>query len=335
MTTTLAPLKSQLHSRRVAGRERLGDDKPLAVLGYGPFDAASAGSADMVDLPVLLQDGPVFDIWSANAPIASGVCDGVRWRHDGQWLYGAIELDEAEAGAGLEALSQRAYSAAFKTLDQTGFPHFLRLWNYLPLINADGGGMERYRQFNAGRHQAFVDAGRTVLDGAPAACALGTAGGPYCLRFLAARRPALAIENPRQVSAYRYPDAYGPRSPTFSRAAMADVGGGQVLLLISGTASIVGHQSLHVGDVQEQAREALRNIEVMIGAARARSTAAFETGALRCTVYLRHQRDLPLVRAVMEKAVHTEALYLQADVCRGELLVEIEAHGFASGEVRA
>ena len=61
----------------------------------------------------------------------------------------------------------------------------------------------------------------------------------------------------------------------------------------------------------------------------------FPAGALVYTVYLRRPADLAVVREVFEQAVGPgstaarDAIYLQADICRADLLVEIEAHGFA------
>jgi hypothetical protein len=55
------------------------------------------------------------------------------------------------------------------------------------------------------------------------------------------------------------------------------------------------------------------------------------------TIYVRRTEDLAVVREIFERnvgaasAAAREAIYLQADVCRAELLVEIEAHGFATG----
>jgi hypothetical protein len=58
------------------------------------------------------------------------------------------------------------------------------------------------------------------------------------------------------VSAYDYPRQYGPAAPSFSRAALTP----DPLLLISGTASIVGHASVHLGDVTAQLEETLANL---------------------------------------------------------------------------
>ncbi|MDT4870422.1 Chorismatase [compost metagenome] len=162
----------------------------------------------------------------------------------------------------------------------------------------------------------------------PAACALGLAGGPLSIAFLAGSTPAVPIENPRQVSAYHYPAEYGPRSPTFSRVAMV-YPPGQELLFISGTASIVGHQSVHLDDVVAQTRESLDNIEAVLAEAQRLSPQGFFALAdLSYRVYIRHAADLGAVMAVMAgRVASAETLYLQADVCRSELLVEIEAQG--------
>ena len=208
--------------------------RPFAALRYGAGDHDSWISG--VSARVLLGSEPVVDLWHAGQRVQSGTTGVVRWRTDGHWLLGVVDLEETVHGEDLAALSQRAYRNVFETMKQAGCPHLLRIWNYLPRINADGGGMERYRQFNAGRQQAFLEAGQAAFEGAPAACALGVHEGALCIRFLAGQMPPVPVENPRQVAAYHYPSDYGPRSPTFSRAALAPLGDGQVALFISGTA---------------------------------------------------------------------------------------------------
>jgi len=281
--------------------------------------------------PLLAPAGAAFDVWFDSAASRRHGC--VRFRLDGDWLYGCAEIDDA---GGIQAAALRAYADLFQVLADSASPHLLRLWNYFPGINADGGDGERYRLFNAGRQQAFIEARRSAFEGSPAACALGTQSGPLRVYFLAGRTPPLAIENPRQVSAYRYPDAYGPRSPTFSRAALADVGPHRALLLISGTASIIGHATVHVGDVRRQTEESLTNLAAVRAVAAERAGVPFPAEALTYTVYVRRPADLAVVREVFEQAVGPlsraarDAIYLQADICRADLLVEIEAHGFAS-----
>ena len=116
------------------------------------------------------------------------------------------------------------------------------------------------------------------------------------------------------------------------------MGGGRQALFISGTASIVGHATLHIGDVRRQTEESLANMAAVRDVAALRAGAEFDVAALVYTVYVRHRSDLAVVREVFERHVgaHSpaarDAIYLQADICRAELLVEIEAHAFVNRE---
>ena len=309
------------------------------------------GGTDALPMALLAPEGAMLDAWSGgpesgNSKFAYGEHGCVRYATDGHWLHGCAEVDEARFEGGLQAASRQAYADLFAVLADRASPYLLRLWNYFTDMNLETGTerpgehpVERYRQFNAGRQRAFTDAGRSAFEGAPAACALGTASGPLQVYFLAGPQPPLAIENPRQVSAYRYPESYGPRSPTFSRAALVAVGGERLLLFISGTASIVGHATVHLGDVRRQTEEILSNIAAVLDAAASRAGAVVPLQDLACTVYLRHAADLASVRAVFERIVGArsaaarDAIYLRADICRADLLVEIEAHGFVRGRI--
>ncbi|MEO8153409.1 MAG: hypothetical protein ABI605_10100 [Rhizobacter sp.] len=315
-------------------RLRLADGRLPADAAAGLLGGRWVGNAtSALQAPVLASDATLLDAWVGATGTQAQQHGCVHYVTDGQWLHGHAVLDET--GPGLQAAAHRAYADVFAVLAANPCSHLLRVWNYFADINVETEGIERYRQFNAGRQQAFIDAQRSAFDGSPAACALGTHGGPLQVYFLAGRKPPLAIENPRQVSAYRYPDTYGPRAPTFSRAALADAGGGRNALFISGTASIVGHASLHLGDVRRQTEESLTNIAAVREAAEARAGHAIPASEMFYTVYVRRAEDLPLVREVFEQSVGAtstaarEAIYLNADICRAELLVEIEAHGFA------
>ena len=316
-----------------------GAAEPGGVLGGRWVGASSAAIATPVLAPELAPGGALLDAWQGGHDLQVHQHGSVRYVTDGHWLHGYAVIEEGAGG--VHAAAKRAYADLFAALAATPCTHLLRLWNYLAHINAHADGSERYRQFNAGRQEAFLEAQRSAFEGSPAACALGTHDGPLHVYFLASRVPPVAIENPRQVSAYRYPDAYGPRAPTFSRAALADVGGGRHALFISGTASIVGHASLHLGDVRRQTEESLANLAAVRDAAAARLGRPFPASEMYYTVYVRQPADLPVVREVFERAVGPdslaarEAVYLNSDICRTELLVEIEAHGFVEHGVRS
>jgi chorismate lyase / 3-hydroxybenzoate synthase len=309
----------------------------------------SSGSADIgltaTDLPVasvrmaaLDSTGTACEVWCADGAVAYGMQNGIRYGHDDNILFGVIQLSEAQfdiqAGqlAGktpLQQAAESAYRAIFQLADSLGFPHILRFWNYVADITGESHGMERYRQFNIGRQDGFLNSGRTVVGkSVPAASAVGSEDGPLTVCFIAGRgAPPVAIENPRQVSAYRYPQEYGPRSPTFSRASVAYPGDDPILFL-SGTASIVGHRTLHAGDVVAQTRETLANIAAMVDEAnRVAPEARFALESLCYKVYVRREKDLPAIETELRRALGYSArlLFLKADICRQDLLLEIEA----------
>jgi enamine deaminase RidA (YjgF/YER057c/UK114 family) len=163
----------------------------------------------------------------------------------------------------------------------------------------------------------------------PAACALGSPpGSPLSIYFLAARRPPKTIENPRQTSAYHYPPKFGKHSPIFSRACLwGDSGDSK--LFVSGTASIVGHETIHAGDVIAQTRETMSNIGALLHEAnRTAGAARYSWDGLMLKVYVRRPSDLPAIESALAGLPPPASIvYLQADVCREDLLVEIEAVG--------
>jgi enamine deaminase RidA (YjgF/YER057c/UK114 family) len=102
------------------------------------------------------------------------------------------------------------------------------------------------------------------------------------------------------------------------------------MLFISGTASIVGHATRHPGDVLAQTRECLHNIAAVVAEAmRAMPDAGFRLDQLAYKVYVRHADDLAAVRTTIADFIGAPvaALFVQADICRTDLLVEIEASG--------
>ncbi len=316
-------------------------------LGAACFGAAGMPGALPADLPFArVQVQPLAaaptplqapcEAWAVAGPVHAGRHGALQWRCNDAWWFGTLQLDEVVAPDGIAALqqaAQRAYALLFETMDAQGFEHLVRVWNHVADITAERDGLERYRQFNIGRQDAFVAHGRSVAGASvPAASALGArSGAPLLLYALAARRPPRALENPRQVSAYHYPSEYGPRSPTFSRAAVAHTDT-QPVLFISGTASVVGHRSLHEGDAVAQTQETLRNLQAVLDQAGQMEATRWQLPQLHYKVYVRHPADWPQIHAELRRAVGERApvLALQADVCRSNLLVEIEAAGTAA-----
>jgi len=285
-----------------------------------------------VPMQRLDADDSICEVWRGSGNLTQGQSGAIHYRLDDDVLFGVIVLSETmfEADADktpLQQATESAYRQVFALLDSLRYPYLFRFWNYIADINTHSFGLERYRQFNLGRQDAFLAHGRDVVGNVPAACALGLAQGPLTIAFLAGRVAPLSIENPRQISACQYPQEYGPRSPTFSRASLVRLGQDEVLF-VSGTASIVGHATLHPADVVAQTRETMTNIEAVLAEAnRWASQPRFDLASLYYKVYVRHSSDLAQIRTELERIVGAalNAIYLQADVCRQDLLLEIEA----------
>jgi chorismate lyase / 3-hydroxybenzoate synthase len=311
---------------------------PQGMLGAICFSCESPrqAAASTLILPVPMQrlDAPeaVCEVWRCSGEVTQGQCADIRYRHGDGALFGVIALPENRFAPLpgkplLQHAAESAYRQIFGLLDKLGYPYLYRFWNYIADINASSFGMERYQQFNIGRQDAFLAHNRGVLGNAPAACALGMSEGPLCIAFIAGKAQSLNIENPRQISACRYPRQYGPRSPTFSRATLVPMGQ-EAVLFISGTASILGHETVHLNDAVLQAREAMANIKAVLDEANRQSAdSGFGFADLNYRVYIRRPADLAPVRAELVRIVggQCNAVYLQADICRSDLLLEIEA----------
>ncbi len=283
-----------------------------------------------VRMPVLAASGAVLECWRSGGPVRYGHIGAVRLAQSGALVFGALEAEERAddpTRSGLEAATEWAYRQVHAALEASGHPHLVRVWNYLPRINVETHGLERYRQFNVARQRALLACGRQVHGNVPAASALGCAAGTLAIYFLAAREAPRFIENPRQTSAYHYPREYGERAPSFSRGTLLERAG-RPALFISGTSSIVGHRTLHAGDAAAQTRETLANIEALL-----REAGTFTLEALTYKIYVRRPSDLAAIRREVDAALGSRArrVYLQADVCRADLAVEIEAAGGCGG----
>ena len=222
----------------------------------------------------------------------------------------------AEDDDDIERAARVAYDEILRTTRERGFPHLIRVWNYVRDINEGEGDAERYKRFCAGRHDAF-DALRWPKERLPAASAVGIRQRGLFIHYLAAREPGRQIENPRQVSAYAYPREYGPRSPSFARATLF----GETLF-IGGTASIVGHETRHAGNLRAQLAETLVNINAVT-----RAAGRTLTDLRHVKLYLRNANDAAIANELAAVLPHAKLVVMEADICRRELLLEVEAAG--------
>jgi chorismate lyase / 3-hydroxybenzoate synthase len=267
-----------------------------------------------------------------------------------QWTTNFAELHfrrvtaQFDGARGMDILTfqQRvvdAYQSVFEELEASEPSHPVRFWAFIPGIHDDlGAGLDRYMAFNAGRYGAFaLHFGRSALLGrsVPTASAVGVGGDRFVLHALAASEPGVPVENPRQVSAYHYSRRFGPMPPCFARATLLTTDSDEPLLIVGGTASIVGEESRHLGDLPAQTRETFRNLGSVIASSVGHSLAEGAADADVATlladfhdlrVYYTREDDRAAiaasVRATFQPSCRVELL--PASLCRPELLIEIE-----------
>ena len=286
---------------------------PAWVVGLlGPFALRSAG-------PVL-QDGAV----SLEVTRGGGFClASVR-------VPAARSLDREafrQAAAG-------AYRRLEAILRDPSLSHPVRLWNHIPGIHEPmGEDQDRYMAFNAGRFEALADwfGGPASFDTrSVSASGVGHDGTDLVIHCLAADEPGQAVDNPRQVPPHRYSRRFGPLPPCFARATTIHPPGGEPLVLVGGTASIVGEESVHVGDLERQVEETLTNLAVLLNVAAGEAAVEDRAAVLAryrdLRVYYPDPARLGELRDLLADSFPgvEEIEWVRADLCRSELLVEIE-----------
>lgn len=296
------------------------------ALGLIQFSTASVATTSATpQLQLAVSDDARSEVWSSDLPVQYGSTQGLRHASNGVALF-AVATRAFSNEALFEQDIESLYADILALVHASDYPHLLRMWSYFPGIHTEHAGLDRYQRFCLGRQRAFAMQGVLREQDFPAATVIGTASSPIAVYFLAARAPGVPVENPRQVSAYRYPAQYGPASPAFSRGVLK-LWNGSTHFYISGTASIVGHETQHTQQLDAQLDEILRNLQMLTSQAATAAGIAFDlqtAGLLK--VYVRQSDDLPAVRAHLRRALpRAEPLFCVGDICRRDLLVEIEA----------
>lgn len=297
-------------------------------MGFGPHPPAF-DDAIHCTIDFQVEHGSGCELWISNRPVHRITEGALALAWDGQTLMGLATFDDSQDR--LIADTQSAYDQIFSACERHGYPHLSRMWNFIPQINeTDAHGMERYRAFCQGRAQAFFDDrhyGELFL---PAGTGVGCHSGPVAIIFQARAAVApLNLENPRQMPAYHYPRQYGPKSPSFARATL--VPDQPPVIYVSGTSSILGHETVHAGDIDRQTLTSLDNIAYLISSENLARYGQHQGATLhdldQIKVYVRHPHHLEAVRTICQRAFAPAAqvVYLGADICRVDLLVEIEA----------
>lgn len=251
-------------------------------------------------------------------------------------VLASVQVERADdlSRADFQDVTTRGYRALFEVIRATDAPHPVRFWNFIPHIRKSGpDGIDRYMVFNAGRFAALTQwfgGQRPSSAHVATASGVGHHGPDLVVHVLAARKPGQHVENPRQVPSFEYSRKYGPVPPCFARATWVDESSGKRALLVGGTSSVCGEMSVHPGDAAAQTHETVTNLlHLLRGAPPGTDGLVEDLSSLSAVrVYYVNESDHADVAAVLRNAFKPAALenleYVRADLCRSELLVEIE-----------
>ena len=263
--------------------------------------------------------------------------DGTTWAH-----FGELVKKEAVGTAYDQVFN--AFMQLREMIETAGFSfeNVIRTWLYQgEILGAEGSGF-RYDGLNQARTDFFE--GISFGKGLP----LPTQSGPAypsstgigtdernlvmsCIAFQTTREDdfIVPLENSLQTSAFHYDEAYSPSSPKFCRG-IAYGTPETTLVFVSGTASIVQSKTVHAGDVKAQTEQTIDNIECLISRENLAAHGLSGAGAVlsdiaHFRVYVKNPEHYDHVRAVCERRLGGRpAVYAVADICRSDLLVEIE-----------
>jgi enamine deaminase RidA (YjgF/YER057c/UK114 family) len=268
--------------------------------------------------------------------------DSVRWVH-----CGGVKALASLDGAYPQALDALARLSRVLARAGCGLEQVVRTWFYLGGITDPEAKVWRYQELNRARSDFYrairFHSSRLQRDNPPGVYPASTGIGMSspglvigCLALETDREDVLLLplENPQQTPAYAYHSKYSSQSPKFSRA-MALRLGDYLTTWISGTASIVGSESCHPGDIEKQTEQTIDNIQRLIASDNFAAHGVSGAGAAlhdlaKIRVYLKRLEDLDKCRAICRQRFGAvPAVYAVADICRPELLVEIEGVAFS------
>ncbi|MDR2388785.1 MAG: endoribonuclease L-PSP [Tannerellaceae bacterium] len=199
----------------------------------------------------------------------------------------------------------------------------IRQWNYIERISCFSKGEQHYQSFNNARSDFYAK--DTWPYGYPAATGIGASSGGVVVDldaavFTSSNAYTVPIDNPLQVAAHTYSDKVlktthrKKATPKFERA-KSMVFGNRRIVYISGTAAIRGENSLNNAGMEHQLHITMENIIQLTSKAQ----------LIMLRVYLKNKADYALAqRLINEYHLPIPVSYMSADVCREELLIEIE-----------
>jgi enamine deaminase RidA (YjgF/YER057c/UK114 family) len=260
------------------------------------------------------------------------------------WAFGCTSVSE---NLSFEEQTRRSFEAmqAILTAENMSMDNLVRQWNYIPsILSAETLHTTSLQQYQ--HYQIFNDLRQEYYEryktdkNYPAATGIGVAFGAVTIDFLALKPNTntlvTGLNNPNQSDAYHYGQkvlvgsAFAAnkqkKPPLFERAKYAGQTG-EGIVFISGTAAIVGEKTVGLNDVVRQTFTTVRNIAALIESQNL-ATKQIAANNSRCAyfrVYVKIEKHLNLVRKICKTCYpDISILCVQADICRDDLLMEME-----------
>ncbi|MBN1985469.1 MAG: hypothetical protein JW761_04145 [Prolixibacteraceae bacterium] len=243
---------------------------------------------------------------------------------------------QADLGEGCKKNAEQAFYELNLLFEKYHFPvhSIIRQWNYLEDILGFDGDQQRYQEFNNIRSQYYGNVFEKT--GYPAATGIGMNSGGVIIEFVALKSDeALTkpVDNPGQVAAHHYSkqvlvgdECVLKTTPKFERARYLELLG-KKMIFISGTASIIGEKTVGLDDPEEQTKVTIQNIQRLYSVEVLEKIAGKNTVARygHARVYIKNRKDFHTIKRTFQRFYgNLPVVYIVADICRNDLLVEIE-----------
>ena len=228
--------------------------------------------------------------------------------------------------------ARKVFERLGEILEAEGFKvnEIVRQWNYIENITGISEGIQNYQLFNDAR-SAFYG-GSDWRNGYPAATGIGCSAGGVTVSVYAvkdAEKNGRPINNPIQVPAHKYSEKVLKEgrdivktTPKFERARLLGD-----TVFVSGTAAIKGEKSEISTDPRLQSEAAIDVVEHLVAPGNIfPGCPRFRFEAIR--VYIKREEDIPaIVSTISNHWKGIPMFFLMADICRPELLLELEGIG--------
>ena len=243
---------------------------------------------------------------------------------------------QSNTGQNCKVNSERAFADLAEIFNSCNFSvdTIVRQWNYLEEILGYDGPEQRYQEFNNARTAFYGNA--FEHNGYPAATGIGMNHGGIIIEFVAVDSNScrsLPINNPSQIAAHTYSEnvlagegCVLKTTPKFERARYLEIHG-KKMIFISGTASIVGEKTVGIGNPEEQTEVTISNIKQLYSEEIVKKLTGekIEPKYGHARVYLKDRKDFAVIRRTFKRNFGgLPVVYIVADICRDNLLVEIE-----------